>query len=109
MQLLVYVFGPFSVFHIEVANEVNIGHGGDRIIPKFGIEQFSNIAIDHQIAIQIQQLRIEWQRLLDDEAVIRLNADVRVAGGEIESSQITTDFERTVGSTDRGTAGRTDA
>ena len=93
MQLLAHVSGPFAVFHIEIADEVDIRHGGNRIIPKFNIEQFGDIAIDHQIAIQIQQLRIERQRLLDDETVIRFDADMRIAGGEIEASQVTAHIE----------------
>ena len=94
VQLLAHVFGSFSVFHIEIADKVDIGHGGDRIVSKFDIEQFGGIAIDHQITIQIQQLRIERQRLLDDEAIIRFDADMRVAGGEIEASQITAHIEK---------------
>ena len=93
MQLLAHIFGSFTVFHIEITDEVDIGHSGNRIIPKFNIEQFGDIAIDHQIAIQIQQLRIERQRLLDDETVIRFDADMRIAGGEIEASQVTAHIE----------------
>ena len=93
MQLLAHVSGPFTVFHIEITDEVDIRHSGNRIIPKFNIEQFGDIAIDHQIAIQIQQLRIERQRLLDDETVIRFDADMRIAGGEIEASQVTAHIE----------------
>ena len=70
MQLLTHVLRALAVLHIEIADEIDIRHCADRMVAEFGVEQFGDVAVDHQIAIQIQQLRIERQRLLDDEAVV---------------------------------------
>ena len=54
VQLLVHVFHTFAVFHIEIADEIDIRYGGDRVVSEFSIVQFGDIAIDYQIAIQVQ-------------------------------------------------------
>ena len=95
MQLLTHVLRALAVLHIEIADEIDIRHCADRMVAEFGVEQFGDVAVDHQIAIQIQQLRIERQRFLDDEAVVGFDADMSIAGGEVETGQITAHVEET--------------
>ena len=58
-------------------------HGGEQVVAQLGREQLGDVALDDEVAVQVQDLVVLWQELLNQKAVVRLHADVLVVGAEL--------------------------
>ena len=57
-------------------------HGGQQVVAELNVEQLGHIALHDKVGIQVQHLVVVRHELLDEEAVVRLHADMRIVGGQ---------------------------
>ena len=72
-----------ATLHINVGDKIDIVRGGQQRIAQIGSEELGDIPPDDQVGIEIQNLVVIRQQILNQEAIIRLDADVRVIRREV--------------------------